>query len=145
MDLLVDTSDELEERPREVRRRRSQELLRKNEKLHAPPILDFVWAEQVFHGVLQSLEVTYLLFHTDGKPLRAKLGVKLKEYRPVEVQVQARPKQHLARRREALRRARRRDAELDLRQRSSATPRCGARSPWPTASPTRARSRPAPC
>ena len=28
-----------------------------------------------------------MLFHTDGKPLRAKLAVQLKEYRPVKVQV----------------------------------------------------------
>jgi nucleoid-associated protein YgaU len=85
MDVLVDTSDELEDvKVKYVDK--LQALARKNGKLHAPPVLDFVWGEQVFHGVMQSLEVTYVLFHTDGKPLRAKLAIVLKEYRPVEVQ-----------------------------------------------------------
>jgi hypothetical protein len=86
MDLLVDTSDDLDD----VRTKyvdKLQKLVRKNAKLHAPPIVDFVWGEKVFHGVLQSLEVTYVLFGTDGKPLRAKLAVVMKEYKPVEVQV----------------------------------------------------------
>jgi nucleoid-associated protein YgaU len=86
MDLLVDTSDELEN-VREKYVNKIQKAVLKNEKLHAPPIVDFVWAEQVFRGVMQSLEITYTLFHTDGTPLRAKLGVKLKEYRPVKVQL----------------------------------------------------------
>jgi nucleoid-associated protein YgaU len=30
---------------------------------------------------MQSLDVTYTLFHIDGTPLRAKLAIKLKEYR----------------------------------------------------------------
>ena len=37
--------------------------------------------------MLVSLDITYTLFHIDGKPLRAKLAVKLKEYRPVKVQL----------------------------------------------------------
>jgi nucleoid-associated protein YgaU len=86
MDLLVDTSGELEN-VREKYVDKIQRALLKNEKLHAPPILDFIWAEQVFRGVLQSLEVTYLLFHSDGTPLRAKLAVKMKEYRTVEIQL----------------------------------------------------------
>lgn len=86
MDLLVDTSGELEN-VREKYVAKIQGLLRKNEKLHAPPIVDFVWAENVFHGVLQSLEVAYVLFHSDGRPLRAKLAVVMKEYRPVEIQI----------------------------------------------------------
>lgn len=86
MELLVDTSAELTN-VREKYVEPLRKLLKKNEKLHAPPIVDFIWAEQVFHGVLQSLEVTYVLFHLDGKPLRAKLAVQLKEYRPVEIQL----------------------------------------------------------
>jgi nucleoid-associated protein YgaU len=86
MEVLVDTSADLKN-VRETYVDPLRRLLDKTEKLHAPPIVDFVWAEQVFHGVLQSLEVTYLLFHTDGKPLRAKLALQLKEYRPVEIQL----------------------------------------------------------
>ena len=86
MDVLVDTSDELEN-VREKYVAKIEGLLAQNEKLHAPPIVEFGWAEQVFRGVLQSLEVTYLLFHRDGKPLRAKLSLVLKEYRPVDVRL----------------------------------------------------------
>jgi nucleoid-associated protein YgaU len=86
MELLVDTSGELEN-VREKYVDPLRRLLAKNEKLHAPPIVDFIWAEQVFHGVLESLEVTYVLFHIDGMPLRAKLAVQMKEYRPVEIQL----------------------------------------------------------
>jgi nucleoid-associated protein YgaU len=42
-------------------------------------------------GVLESLNVTYVLFTPDGVPLRAKLSVAMKEYRPVAVQVKERP------------------------------------------------------
>lgn len=91
MDLLVDTSadpDGKSVREKYVNKLRAQ--LDKNKKLHAPAILEFVWGQETFRGVLQSLEVTYVLFHTDGKPLRAKLAVKLKEYRPVKVQLRER-------------------------------------------------------
>jgi hypothetical protein len=86
MEVLVDTSDDLDD-VREKYVAKIQGLLRKNEKLHAPPIVDFVWADKVFRGVLQSLEVTYLLFGADGTPLRAKLAIAMKEYRPVEIQL----------------------------------------------------------
>lgn len=86
MDLLVDTSDELTNVKTEYVDKLTKALER-DPKLHAPPIVDFVWAEKVFRGVLVSLEVTYVLFHSDGKPLRAKLGVKMKEYRPVDIQL----------------------------------------------------------
>jgi hypothetical protein len=92
MDLLVDTSDELTDvRVKYVDKIERQ--LYKNAKLHAPPILKFVWGDQNFTGVLVSLDVTYLLFHTDGKPLRAKLAVKMKEYRTVDIQLKEPPTQ----------------------------------------------------
>ncbi|HEY1403486.1 MAG TPA: LysM peptidoglycan-binding domain-containing protein, partial [Pyrinomonadaceae bacterium] len=43
-------------------------------------------------GVIESLNVTYQLFTPEGVPLRAKLALVLKEYRPVEIQVKERPK-----------------------------------------------------
>jgi nucleoid-associated protein YgaU len=87
MDVLVDTSDELTD-VHEAYVKPIERALAKNEKLHAPPILEFVWGPQPrFRGVLQSLDVSYLLFSTDGTALRAKLGIKLKEYRPVAIQL----------------------------------------------------------
>lgn len=88
MDVLVDTSDDLSN-VREKYVAKIETLVAQNKKLHAPPIVEFVWAEQVFRGVLQSLEVNYVLFHSDGKPLRAKLSLSLKEYRPVDVRLKS--------------------------------------------------------
>ena len=86
VELLADTSDTLEDvRVRFVTPMR--ELLRIKEELHAPPIVNFVWDAQVFHGVLESLNVSYILFTPRGIPLRAKLSVALKEYRPVKIQL----------------------------------------------------------
>jgi len=84
-EFLVDTSDTLEDvRVRYVNKLRA--LLNINSDLHAPPIVRFAWNTQIFKGVLESLNATYNMFTPDGVPLRAKLAVSLKEYRPVEVQ-----------------------------------------------------------
>jgi hypothetical protein len=89
-ELLVDTSDTLEDvRKRYVDRLRT--LMNLNGELHAPPIVRFTWDAQVFVGVLESLNVTYVLFTPEGVPLRAKLSVALKEYRPAAVQVKENP------------------------------------------------------
>jgi hypothetical protein len=86
VELLVDTSDTLEDvRKRYVNKLRN--LMNLNSESHAPPIIRFVWDAQIFVGVLESLNVTYVLFTPEGLPLRAKLSVALKEYRPAAVQV----------------------------------------------------------
>jgi nucleoid-associated protein YgaU len=86
MDVLVDTSDSLKDvRTEYVLPLRK--LLTPNAKLHAPPIVRFNWDGKVFDGVLESLGTSYLLFDPDGVPLRAKLAISMKEYRPVAVQV----------------------------------------------------------
>src|SRR5262249_27586163 len=89
-ELLVDTSDTLEDlRLRYVDKLRS--LMKLNGEKHAPPIVRFTWDTQVFVGVLESLNITYVLFTPEGIPLRAKLSVALKEYRPAAVQVKENP------------------------------------------------------
>lgn len=86
VEFLVDTSDTLENvRQKYVDKLRN--LLRINSELHAPPIVRFIWDKDIFRGVLESLDVTYVLFDPQGVPLRARLKAKLKEYRPVDVQV----------------------------------------------------------
>jgi hypothetical protein len=85
-ELLVDTSDTLEDvRERYVNKLR--DLMRLQKELHAPPIVRFTWDTQVFRGVVESLNITYVLFTPEGVPLRAKLSLTLKEYRPVEIQL----------------------------------------------------------
>jgi nucleoid-associated protein YgaU len=41
--------------------------------------------------VVESLNITYVLFSSEGIPWRAKLSLALKEYRPVEIQVAESP------------------------------------------------------
>lgn len=89
-ELLADTSDTLED-VREKYVNKLRDLMRINAELHAPPIVRLVWDTQVFKGVLESLTITYTLFTPEGIPLRAKLNVTLKEYRPVEIQVKESP------------------------------------------------------
>jgi hypothetical protein len=89
-ELLVDTSDTLEDvRERYVNKLRA--LLRLKSELHAPPIVRLVWDAEVFKGVIESLNITYVLFTPEGVPLRARLSLALKEYRPVEIQVKESP------------------------------------------------------
>ncbi|MDJ0653690.1 MAG: LysM peptidoglycan-binding domain-containing protein [Xanthomonadales bacterium] len=90
-ELLADTSDTLED----VRKKYTdglRDLMRINTDLHAPPIVRLTWDDQVFKGVVESLNITFTLFTPDGIPIRAKLNLTLKEYRPVEVQVKDTPK-----------------------------------------------------
>ncbi len=91
LELLVDTSDTLEDvREKYVNALRG--LLDINTELHAPPIVAFVWDKAVFKGVLESMNITYMLFTPLGVPLRAKLSTVLREYRPVTVQYKDRPR-----------------------------------------------------
>src|SRR5215469_9584738 len=84
-DVLVDTSDTLEDvRVKYVDKLRG--LMNLNRELHAPPIVRFVWDTEIFRGVLESMNATYVLFTPQGVPLRAKLSLALKEYRPVVIQ-----------------------------------------------------------
>jgi hypothetical protein len=91
LELLVDTSDTLEDvRVKYVNALR--DLMRIQIELHAPAIVRLVWDSEIFKGVLESLNVTYIMFTPKGVPLRARLSVTLKEYRPVEIQVKDSPK-----------------------------------------------------
>ena len=90
LELLADTSDTLED-VREKYVNKLRNLMRLNADTHAPPIVAFTWDTQVFKGVLESLTITYVLFSPDGVPLRAKLSVTLKEYRPAAVQFRESP------------------------------------------------------
>jgi hypothetical protein len=90
LELLADTSDTLED-VREKYVNKLRNLMRLNADTHAPPIVAFTWDTQVFKGVLESLTITYVMFSPDGVPLRAKLSVTLKEYRPAAVQFRESP------------------------------------------------------
>lgn len=90
-ELLVDTTDTLED----VRDRTDalQDLMKINGEIHAPPIVRLVWDGDLFLGVVESLNISFVLFSPDGIPLRAKLNLVLIEYRTVEDQVAETPRQ----------------------------------------------------
>jgi len=89
-EVVVDTSDTLEDvRVKYVNAIRN--LMNLDRELHAPPIVRLAWDTEVFRGVLESLTVTYTLFDPSGIPLRAKLSLALKEYRPVDIQIKQNP------------------------------------------------------
>jgi hypothetical protein len=92
LEALVDTSDTLDDvRVRYVQKLR--DLMSKDAKQHAPPLVAFVWDRPVLTGVLESLAVTYVLFTPEGIPLRAKLTLSLREYRLAAVQAAQTPQQ----------------------------------------------------
>jgi hypothetical protein len=88
---LVDTSDTLAN-VRSTYVDAVRRLMRPDSKEHAPPIVRFVWDEAVFTGVLEKLDVNYVLFAKDGVPLRAQLDLTLKEYRTAAQQVADTPR-----------------------------------------------------
>ncbi len=47
-----------------------------------PHRVTFQWGAFNFLGVIESLEVSYLMFASNGNPVRAKVGVKMKEWTP---------------------------------------------------------------
>jgi nucleoid-associated protein YgaU len=90
LEALVDTSDSLKD-VRATYVDKLRDLMRPDGRLHAPPIVRFVWGRPVFTAVLEKLDVTYQLFLPGGTPLRAKLDLTLKEYRRAAVQSLERP------------------------------------------------------
>lgn len=49
-------------------------------KVHTSAFLLFVWGTFVFPAVVESAAVTYSLFDSDGRPLRAKIAITAKEH-----------------------------------------------------------------
>jgi len=91
-DAIVDTSDDMSD-VREAYVTPIRKLMDIAPELHAPPVVKLVWDDLEFTGVLESLNVTYTLFSDDGKPVRAKLALALKEYTTIEQQVAKAPEQ----------------------------------------------------
>lgn len=90
LEALVDTSDTLQD-VREAYVDRLRDLMRPDGRLHAPPIVRFVWGRTVLTAVIEKLDITYQLFLPGGIPLRAKLDMTLKEYRRAAAQALERP------------------------------------------------------
>lgn len=68
-----------------------EKLVNLDGELHAPPPCKVLWGNLEFIGVLESLKKRYILFSEDGKPVRARVTLSFKEYKPVEIQVKGSP------------------------------------------------------
>ncbi|MEQ8279482.1 MAG: peptidoglycan-binding protein [Deltaproteobacteria bacterium] len=82
---------------------RIYELAKIDPERHAPPIVTFIWnahfagdhlsersgnqARHNFTGVVESLSQRFTLFSPEGVPLRARINLTLREYRPLEQQL----------------------------------------------------------
>jgi len=55
-------------------------LLEIDAELHAPPVCRFVWGHFNFTGVLERAEQRFVLFLSDGTPVRANVDVTFKEF-----------------------------------------------------------------
>lgn len=51
-----------------------------NATTHKPPIVQFIWGNLNFTGVVSSVNEHYTMFTSGGKPIRAKLDIVIKEY-----------------------------------------------------------------
>lgn len=86
MELFFDTY----EAKRDVRRetQRITGLLEKDVVTQAPPVLLLIWGSLQFQCVLESANQRFIMFLSDGTPVRARLNVTFKEFAPVEIEIQ---------------------------------------------------------
>lgn len=57
-------------------------LLEVDDQLAAPPVCRFLWGPLEFKAVVESVDREFTLFDRGGVPIRARLNVTFKEYRP---------------------------------------------------------------
>jgi LysM repeat protein len=55
-------------------------LMRINGEFHAPPILEVTWASLFFRCVLARVSQKFIMFVSDGRPVRARLSVTFNEF-----------------------------------------------------------------
>jgi nucleoid-associated protein YgaU len=93
MELLLDTLERHPGKPgnragEDVRTlvRRVTRLMEIDSSTHAPPILLFTWGSLTFTCVLAKCNQKFIMFRSDGIPVRARLTVTLNEYRNAELE-----------------------------------------------------------
>lgn len=79
MDLFFDSYEE----NKDVREytKKITDLLKVDEDIHAPPVLEFVWGSLDFTCVLSRVNKKFTMFRSDGAPVRATLTVTFNEYK----------------------------------------------------------------
>lgn len=59
-----------------------------NSDLHAPPVCQFIWGSYIFPCIIERIDKRFTMFLPEGIPVRATLGVTLREYKEYETQLQ---------------------------------------------------------
>ena len=82
MELFFDTYSTANAQKQDVRELtgRVMKLMDIDPKLHAPPVLHFVWGSLDFRCVLSRASQKFIMFSDDGRPVRARLTVTFSEY-----------------------------------------------------------------
>jgi nucleoid-associated protein YgaU len=81
MELFFDTSESRGDVTEQTDR--LDVLLTVDDTLGAPPFCTFVWGDGIaFKAVLESAEKQFTMFRPDGTPVRARVNVTFKQYRP---------------------------------------------------------------
>jgi hypothetical protein len=82
MELFFDTYSTASAQKQDVRdlTGRVMKLMDIDPKLHAPPVLHFVWGSLDFRCVLSRASQKFIMFADDGRPVRARLTVSFSEY-----------------------------------------------------------------
>jgi len=95
MELLFDTYDAPDANKSDVRdlTGRFIKLMEIDPDLHAPPVLRFMWGEFHFCGVLARASQRYIMFSSDGKPVRARINATFNEYLDPEREAKRRKRQ----------------------------------------------------
>lgn len=85
LNLIFDTTRETSDSERDVRKYTNELLkltmIRKDgSDILEPPLVKFIWGRfELFTAVVEQVDITYLLFHSNGLPARAKAVVKFKQ------------------------------------------------------------------
>lgn len=94
MELFFDTYEDTEEKDVRVQYTdRIDELLEVDGETHAPPICRFIWGGLDFKCVLESAQKQFTMFLENGTPVRARVNVTFKEYRPPDWQRRENPRE----------------------------------------------------
>ena len=82
MELLFDTYEVRQDAQRDVRiqTQRLIKFMEIDSSLHAPPILQVAWASLQFRCVLTKAAQKFILFLSDGRPVRARVNVSFAEF-----------------------------------------------------------------
>lgn len=94
VELFFDVYEDRDGEPDDVRKLTDKinRLLLVDGDRHAPPLVKFAWGSLSFQSVIESANTTFTMFRSNGTPVRARMDVTFREYRPPEDQLSEEPR-----------------------------------------------------